>query len=80
MKGNFFTQEKEKKKVKGEALLDLLLTSRKEVIEFTILRKKKSRIKIIHFKKVFFNKLRSLRNKFIEKSVKEGQLIPKETI
>lgn len=59
----FFTQKK-KKKVKGEALLDLMLTSRKEMIESTALRKKKNRIKIINFKKVDFNKLRTLRNKF----------------
>lgn len=45
------------KKMKGEALLDLMLTTRKEVIEFTILKKKKPRIKIIDFKKVNFNKL-----------------------
>lgn len=63
----FFLHRKREKKVKSEALLDLMLTNRKEVIEFTILRKKGSRIKIIDFKKVDFNKLRTLRNKFSEK-------------
>lgn len=62
-----FLNSKRKKKVKGEAFLDLILTSRKEVIEFTILRKKKSRIKIVDFKKMEFNKLRTHRNKFSEK-------------
>lgn len=57
-----------------------MLSSREEVIEVIILRKKKSRIKIMDFKIVDFNKLRTLRKKFSEKRVKESQLIPKETI
>lgn len=57
-----------------------MLASRKEVTESTILTKKKSRIEIIDFKKVDFNKLKSLRNKFTEKLVKESQLTPTETI
>lgn len=50
------------------------------MIDLIILRKKKSRIKVIDFKTVEFNKLRTLRKKFSEKLVKESQLIPKEMI
>lgn len=46
-----------RKKVRDEALLDV---SRKEEIEFTILRKKNSIIKIIEFKRADFNKHRAL--------------------
>lgn len=71
-----------RKRKKSQRLnsLDLMLASRKEVTESTILTKKKSRIEIIDFKKVDFNKLKSLRNKFTEKLVKESQLTPTETI
>lgn len=42
-----FLHKKRKKKrmKKGEALLDLMLSTRKEVIEFTILSKKKNQNK-----------------------------------
>lgn len=80
MNSDFFTPKKEKKRVQSEAVLDYMWSSRKEVIELIILRKKKSRIKITDFKTVDFNKLRTLRKKFSEKLVKESQLIPKEMI
>lgn len=53
----FLCRENEKRKIRDEAVLDFC---RKEMIEFTIHRKNKSRIKIIEIERMDFNKLMTL--------------------